>query len=92
MDYSIYALRVGSDPKLREAVADHLGVAETPPSVRLATLIPISNQGYPADTVGGLLRLDARGALVGVEGRPEAPKLLVPWQNVGYLAEGLAPL
>lgn len=92
MDYSIYALRVSSDPKVKEAVADHLGVKEAPQSVRLATFIPLSNQGYPADTVGGLLRLDTRGALVGVEGRPEAPIVLVPWQNIGYLAEGLGTL
>ncbi len=90
MDYSIYALRTGRNPQLQVDLADYLGVEKAPQSVRLATLIPISNQGYPADSVGGLLRLDQRGALVGVDGNPEVPKLLVPWQNIAYLAEGLA--
>lgn len=90
MDYAIYALRIAAAAE--EAVADYLGINTLPPSVRLATTIPVSNQGYPPDSVGALLRLDERGVLVGVEGVDQAPKLLVPWDNIGYLAEGLGEL
>lgn len=92
MDYSIYALRVSSDPEVAQAVADYLGHAQSPQSVRLATLIPISNQGWPSDAIGGLLRLDARGALVGAEEPVGVPRLLVPWDNIAYLADGLEPI
>jgi hypothetical protein len=89
MEYSIYALRVGSDEQVKLAVAAHLGHDTTPQSVRLATTIPISNQGWSSDSVGALLRLDERGALVGAEEPEGVPRLLVPWSNVGYLADGL---
>jgi hypothetical protein len=89
MDYSIYALRVGSDPDVTLAVAEHLGHETSPQSVRLATIIPISNQGWPAEAVGTLLRLDDRGALIGAEEPEGVPRLLVPWDCVAYLADGL---
>lgn len=89
MDYSIYALRVASAPETKQAVADYLGHAQAPQSVRVATLIPISNQGWPSDAIGSLLRLDQRGALVGAEEPAGVPQLLIPWQNIAYLADGL---
>lgn len=89
MEYSIYALRVGSSDEVRAAVAAHLGYVTCPQSVRLATTIPISNQGWSSDAVGCLLRLDERGALVGAEAPEGVPRLLIPWANLGYLADGL---
>lgn len=89
MDYSIYALRVAANPEVKESVADHLGHDESPQSVRLATLIPISNQGWSNEAIGALLRLDDRGALVGAESPEGVPRLLVPWDNIAYLADGL---
>ncbi len=89
MDYSIYALRVGSQFSVKEAVAEHLGHDQSPQSVRIATILPISNQGWSSDAVGCLLRLDQRGALVGAEEPDGIPRLLVPWENIGYLADGL---
>ena len=89
MDYSIYALRVASTPETKQAVAGYLGHAQSPQSVRVATLIPISNQGWPSDAIGSLLRLDERGVLVGAEEPAGVPQLLIPWPNIAYLADGL---
>lgn len=89
MEYSIYALRVASQAEVQQSVADYLGHQQSPQSVRLATLIPISNQGWTPDAVGSLLRLDSRGALVGAEEPEGIPRLLVPWDNIAYLADGL---
>lgn len=89
MEYSIYALRVASQADVLQSVADYLGHQNSPQSVRLATLIPISNQGWPSEAVGCLLRLDVRGALVGAEEPEGVPRLLVPWDNIAYLADGL---
>lgn len=89
MDYSIYALRVGTNQAVRDSVADYLGHTDPPQSVRVATVIPISNQGWPSDAIGSLLRLDERGALVGAEEPEGVPMLLIPWDNVAYLADGL---
>ena len=41
MDYSIYALRVGSQISVKESVAEHLGHEQSPQSVRIATIPPI---------------------------------------------------
>lgn len=90
MDYSIYALRVGAQQEVQAAVAEYLDSERAPQSVRLATLIPISNQGWPDTAVGALLRLDDRGALVGAEEPEGVPRLLIPWANIMYLADGLA--
>jgi hypothetical protein len=89
MEYSINALRVGSNEQVKNAVAVHLDHSSSPQSVRLATTIPISNQGWSNDSVGSLLRLDERGALVGAEEPEGVPRLPIPWSNVGYLADGL---
>ena len=89
MDYSIYALRVGSHQAVRQSVAEYLGHAQPPQSVRVATVVPISNQGWPSEAIGTLLRLDERGVLVGAEQPEGVPQLLIPWDNVAYLADGL---
>ncbi|MFA5504851.1 MAG: hypothetical protein WC314_15000 [Vulcanimicrobiota bacterium] len=89
MEYSIYALRVGSAQDVKTAVSAHLGHQASPQSIRLATTIPISNQGWSNEAVGSLLRLDERGALIGAEHPEETPRILVPWSNVAYLADGL---
>ena len=89
MDYSIYAFRVSSDPETSQAVADHLGHQKSPQSVRIATIIPVSNKGWPNDTIGYILRLDQKGALIGSAETEGTPRLLIPWGNIAYLADGL---
>ena len=59
-----------------------------PAWVRVSTLAPLSNHGYPPDAEGALLRVLPEGLVIGVEGVPTIPRLFVPWQNVAYIAAG----
>ena len=89
MDYSVYALRIANNETLKKSVADHLGHTKCPQSVRIAINVPISNQGWPSKAIGCVLRLDEKGALVGAEEPESVPRLLIPWNNIAYLADGL---
>ncbi len=92
MDYAIFGLRVGSAEHVQNTVREYLGRDYTPQSVRLAVKIPVSNQGWPDNAAGTVLRVDEKGVLVGAEEPEGVPPLLVPWSNIGYLAEGLEPV
>ncbi len=92
MDYSVYGLRVGSSDSVRNAICEHFGVDDVPQSVRVAAVIPLSNQGWPPEAIGALLRLDQRGILIGAENVMGVPGILMPWGNIAYIAEGLEPI
>lgn len=85
MDELYYLLKVGSDAK--DTVAKRLRMKKAPSYVRLSTLAPLSNYGFPAGSEGAVVDIGAEGVVLGADGA-EAPAMLVPWQNVAYLADG----
>lgn len=86
MEELVYLLKVANGAQ--QEVARRLVLDTSPAYVRVATLVALSNYGYPADAEGGLLGISEEGIVVGVDGRPEVPRAFVPWQNVAYLADG----
>jgi hypothetical protein len=68
--------------------AKWLTLSNSPSHVRLSTLAPLSNYGYPPDAEGALLKLSDMGLVVGAEGREDVPRDFVPWQNVSYISDG----
>jgi hypothetical protein len=89
VEQQVYMLELAPDEALIDSVRQHLALeGETPQHVRLATNSPLTNRGWPASASGYLLRLDGRGAVVGTAGNNAVPRMLVPWQNIAYLAEG----
>lgn len=81
-----YVLKVGAGAK--DAIGGWLELSKQPTHVRLATMAPLSNWGYPPGSEGALLKIGERGIVVGVEGNEEVPRDFVPWQNVSYLTDG----
>lgn len=81
-----YLLKVAKG--LEKDTAKWLMVPSAPTHVRLATMAPLSNYGYPAGVEGCLLRLNDNGIVVGAEDKPEVPRDFVPWQNVSYISDG----
>lgn len=67
-----------------------LDLSEVPAHVRISTLAPLSNWGYPPGTEGAVLRVDDRGLVIGADGREDVPRDFVPWQNVSYVSDGTA--
>ncbi len=89
MEQQVYMLEVAREEELVAAVRQYLGLeGENPVHIRLATNSPLTNRGWPSTASGYLLRLDERGAVVGTAGNDAVPRMLVPWQNIAYLAEG----
>lgn len=86
MQELMYLLRV-NDEGVQEELQDLLAATHPPHYVRLSTMAPLSNWGYPADAEGALLSVTEAGVVVGVEGETTAPRAFVPWQNIAYLAE-----
>lgn len=85
----VYLLKTakGADKSVKE----RLHLKAVPSYVRLATVAPLSNYGFPPGAEGALLRFDSEGAVIGVADG-EGPRLFVPMQNIAYLADaaGLA--
>jgi hypothetical protein len=69
-------------------LAKWLSLSAAPTHVRLATLAPLSNYGYPAGTEGALLKINDHGLVVGADGREDVPRDFIPWQNVSYISDG----
>jgi hypothetical protein len=88
VDELVYLLKVGGTVNTQQKVATLLHRQKSPSHVRVATMAPLSNYGFPEGSEGGLLGLGDNGLVIGVEGNAEAPTLFVPWQNVSYLADG----
>ncbi len=86
MDELYYLLRVGPDAK--DAVAKRLQMKKAPSHVRLSTLAPLSNYGFPPGSEGALAGVGSDGVVVGAAEGAEAPAMFIPWQNVAYLADG----
>jgi len=83
-----YLLKVALDPTAQATLASHLGLPVAPRFVRLSVLSPISNYGYPTQAQACLVAIGEYGVTVGIEGDSTAPRVLVPWQNICYLADG----
>lgn len=81
-----YLLKVAKDSE--KEVAKWLLLSSPPTHVRLATLAPLSNYGYPAGIEGALLKITERGLVVGAEEREDVPRDFIPWQNISYVSDG----
>lgn len=81
-----YLLRVS---KAAEAdIKQYLLVEAVPSHVRLATLAPLSNYGYPDNADAAVLKVTQLGVVTGQAGGDQAPHDFVPWQNVAYMSDG----
>jgi hypothetical protein len=65
-----------------------LAVEAVPSHVRLATLAPLSNYGYPDNADAAVLKVTQHGVVTGQAGGDVAPHDFVPWQNVAYMSDG----
>ena len=81
-----YLLKVGKH--VEKDAAKWLSLSKSPSHLRLATLAPLSNYGYPAGTEGTVLKINDHGLVVGAEEREDVPRDFVPWQNVSYISDG----
>jgi len=88
MEELVYLLKVPANQDVQGAVTQRLMLKQAPQYIRIATIAPISNYGYPAGTEGALLGILDGGVVVGVEGKEDVPRAFIPWQNVAYLADG----
>ncbi len=86
MAENVYLLKVSSG--VSGDVKSRLDVKKDPTHVRVATLAPLSNYGYPPGAEGSLLKVSGDGLVFGVEGNDAVPRAFVPWQNVSYVADG----
>lgn len=84
----IYAIRLPASGPARTEIADVLDtpVDKLPERIRLSTMAPLSNRGYPADAQAEVLSVRDVGLVIGVP-NSQVPRMLVPWQNIAYLAE-----
>lgn len=87
MQELMYLLRVPQEEGVAEVLQELLVCAAPPQYVRLSTLAPLSNYGFPPGSEGALLAVSDTGLVVGVLPPNQAPHTLVPWQNIAYLAE-----
>ncbi len=87
MQELMYLLKVPQEQVLQEVLQDLLATTTPPAYVRLSTMAPLSNWGYPPDSEGAILAVSDSGVVVGVDGVPSVPRTFVPWQNISYLAE-----
>ena len=81
-----YLLRTAK--AVEKDLAKWLSLSAAPSHVRLATLAPLSNYGYPADAEGALLTIGDLGLVIGADGREDVPRDFVPWQNISYISDG----
>ena len=81
-----YLLKVAKSAE--KDAAKFLMLTAAPSHLRLSTLAPLSNYGYPAGAEGAVLRLNDSGIVVGADGREDVPRDFVPWQNVSYISDG----
>lgn len=81
---NVYLLKVAG--KASGGVEKRLGKGTS--HVRVATLAPLSNFGYPPGAEGAVLDVNDNGLVFGVDGDDNVPRAFVPWQNVSYLADG----
>lgn len=83
-----YLLKVAKSAE--KDAGKYLMLGAPPTYVRVASLAPLSNYGYPAGTEGGLLRINDQGIVIGADGREDVPRDFVPWQNISYISDGTA--
>jgi hypothetical protein len=86
MAENVYMLKVGANAS--GEITKCLSAKSAPSHVRLATLAPLSNWGYPPGSEGALIAVNDRGLVFGVDGNDGVPRAFVPWQNVSYVADG----
>lgn len=83
---NVYLLRVGKNAAA--GVQKRLALGAGPSHVRVATLAPLSNYGYPPGAEGSVLEVNDHGLVFGAEDEGTVPRAFVPWQNVSYVADG----
>ena len=82
-----YMLKVGKTAE--NDIVKYLALTTAPSHVRLSTLAPLSNWGYPPGSEAQILRVLDHGIVMGQAGqKDEAPHDFVPWQNIAYLSDG----
>ncbi|MFT3837239.1 MAG: hypothetical protein QM723_09620 [Myxococcaceae bacterium] len=82
-----YLLRVSKSAKAD--ILKYLALNSAPTYVRVSTLAPLSNWGYPAGAEAQILRVLDHGIIMGQAGdQDEAPHDFVPWQNIAYISDG----
>ena len=79
--------------KVNEAVSGEvvkwLQLKAAPTHVRVSTLAPLSNYGYPSGADAALLGITIHGIVTGqAGGEDKAPHDFVPWQNIAYISDG----
>ena len=79
--------------KVTEAVAGdvtkYLKLKAPATHVRVSTLAPLSNYGYPSGADAALLHISELGIVTGqAGGEDKAPHDFVPWQNIAYMSDG----
>jgi hypothetical protein len=68
-------------------VVKWLRMAAPPSHVRLSTLAPLSNYGYPPNAESVLIAISEHGVVTGSLD-DKAPHDFVPWQNVAFFCDG----
>jgi hypothetical protein len=81
-----YLLKVGEGAKAD--IQRYLDLKAPTTHVRVATLAPLSNWGFPANSEGAVIKVLDRGLVTGQAGGDEAPHDFVPWANIAYLSDG----
>jgi hypothetical protein len=82
-----YMLKVAKSAE--KDIARYLDLSAAPSHIRLSTLAPLSNWGYPPGSEGAVLKVLENGIVTGQDGgKDEAPHDFVPWQNIAYLSDG----
>ena len=82
-----YMLKVSKSAE--KDVARYLALDSAPSHIRLSTLAPLSNWGYPPESQAAVLKILEHGLVMGQDGgKDEAPHDFVPWQNIAYLSDG----
>jgi hypothetical protein len=83
-----YLLKVAKDAE--KDSKKMLTLSSPPTHLRLATIAPLSNYGYPAGVEGCILKVGDAGIVIGADGREDIPRDFVPWSNVAYVSDGSA--
>ncbi len=81
-----YLLKVGDAAKAE--IQKYLDLKAPPGYVRVATLAPLSNWGFPPGSEGAVIKVLERGLVTGQAGGDDAPHDFVPWANIAYLSDG----
>lgn len=88
MAENVYLLKLADDAKLVQTVLQRLCLKDAPYYLRVATLAPISNFGYPETAEGSVLAWSDVGLTFGVPDDPNIPRSFIPAQNIAYIADG----